>query len=315
MSEPTQADGEDTVRERDPYYLSDGGEVCQERNLPGVLDECEIVTLLNAKAAELRELKKHNDWVEKAATKVLIERNDQAAELLTLKQTIAAYHETSRKQAAELRELREEKCAHGWKGSAPKDGARITDPCPACGLKSLFIGSGGGLTCSSLQCTEPGVSRSIEALRTRAEQAEARKENLYAQIAELISEQQTAEARIAALEGEREQSEALTIEARTQRNAYRAQVEVYRPRAGEDVQALANQAGRNAPPALPVVVYPATPTPEPTPPSSGGGESEDTKRLDWLEQDYNGDTFSRALAQSWREAIDAARPATEQGEA
>ena len=43
-----------------------------------------------------------------------------------------------------------EKCRHGWRGRSPEKGERIQTPCPACGLKSLFIGTGGHLTCSSV---------------------------------------------------------------------------------------------------------------------------------------------------------------------
>jgi len=39
---------------------------------------------------------------------------------------------------------------------------RIADKCPTCGVQSLFIGTGGHLTCSSLQCKEPGVTRGWE---------------------------------------------------------------------------------------------------------------------------------------------------------
>lgn len=42
---------------------------------------------------------------------------------------------------------------------------RIVTPCPSCGAKTLFIGSGGHLTCSWLKCKEPTVSRAITKLR------------------------------------------------------------------------------------------------------------------------------------------------------
>ena len=43
-----------------------------------------------------------------------------------------------------------EKCQHGWRGSFPENGELIQTPCPACGLKSLFVGNGGYLTCSNV---------------------------------------------------------------------------------------------------------------------------------------------------------------------
>jgi hypothetical protein len=61
-------------------------------------------------------------------------------------------------------------CSHGWRGSTIDE--RIIDPCPSCGMRSLFVGSGGYLTCGSLSCKEPGVGRKIDALA--AENAEMR---------------------------------------------------------------------------------------------------------------------------------------------
>ena len=43
--------------------------------------------------------------------------------------------------------------------------SEIKTPCPSCGSKSLFIGTGGHLTCSWLECPEPGVERAIAALK------------------------------------------------------------------------------------------------------------------------------------------------------
>lgn len=31
----------------------------------------------------------------------------------------------------------------------------VQGECPACGVRSLFVGSGGYITCSSLECTDP----------------------------------------------------------------------------------------------------------------------------------------------------------------
>lgn len=47
-------------------------------------------------------------------------------------------------------------------GSEPQP--RIVTPCPACGGRSLFIGSGGHLTCSYIPCRNPSVASEIEAM-------------------------------------------------------------------------------------------------------------------------------------------------------
>jgi hypothetical protein len=57
---------------------------------------------------------------------------------------------------AELVRLREETRYHVE--------LRITTRCPSCGHQSLFIGKGGHLTCSWLECKEPGVERAIKKL-------------------------------------------------------------------------------------------------------------------------------------------------------
>lgn len=49
---------------------------------------------------------------------------------------------------------------------------KITTPCPSCGNRTLFIGSGGHLVCSWLKCKEPGVERAIAALPTAADRQE-----------------------------------------------------------------------------------------------------------------------------------------------
>ena len=41
----------------------------------------------------------------------------------------------------------------------------IQTRCPSCGSRSLFIGAGGHLTCSWLECPEPGVATAIAALK------------------------------------------------------------------------------------------------------------------------------------------------------
>ena len=41
----------------------------------------------------------------------------------------------------------------------------IVTPCPSCGGKTLFVGSGGHLTCSWLECKEPVVRIAIAKLK------------------------------------------------------------------------------------------------------------------------------------------------------
>lgn len=48
----------------------------------------------------------------------------------------------------------------------------IKTRCPSCGSRTLFIGSGGGLTCSFLGCKQPVVDQAISDLLAKA-QAEA----------------------------------------------------------------------------------------------------------------------------------------------
>lgn len=65
-------------------------------------------------------------------------------------------------------------CRHGWRGRPPERGERIVTPCPACGSQSLFIGTGGHLTCAvvphgdSRGCPNPDVKSAIDALRDAA---------------------------------------------------------------------------------------------------------------------------------------------------
>lgn len=85
-----------------------------------------------------------------------------------------------RRLAAERDAAREATCHHGWRGTAPDGGERIVTPCPHCGAQSLFIGSGGHLTCARVPsgrsegCGNPSVADAINALKQRAEQAERR---------------------------------------------------------------------------------------------------------------------------------------------
>lgn len=66
---------------------------------------------------------------------------------------------------AALRQAENRTCKHGWRGSVPEDGEQIVTPCPSCGQRSLFIGTGGHLTCGNFVCREPGVERAVAALR------------------------------------------------------------------------------------------------------------------------------------------------------
>jgi hypothetical protein len=67
-------------------------------------------------------------------------------------------------------EAQERGCRHGWRGTPAEP---IRTPCPTCGLKSLFIGTGGHLTCASVPtdhtsgCPEPGVERAVEKLKAQ----------------------------------------------------------------------------------------------------------------------------------------------------
>ena len=87
---------------------------------------------------------------------------------------------------AELEQAKERTCHHGWRGSVPEDGKRIVTPCPACGAQSLFIGSGGHLTCARVPtdhsngCDNPSVERVVNDLKARAESAESRLREAHA---------------------------------------------------------------------------------------------------------------------------------------
>lgn len=71
--------------------------------------------------------------------------------------------------AARESELEQAKCEHGWRGTVPENGKRIVTPCPSCGRRCLFIGTGGHLTCSYLgpECREPAVERMIESIKAK----------------------------------------------------------------------------------------------------------------------------------------------------
>jgi HPt (histidine-containing phosphotransfer) domain-containing protein len=80
---------------------------------------------------------------------------------------------------AALVESENRACHHGWRGTVPDEGRSIQTPCPACGARSLFIGSGGHLTCSRVPsdrsdgCHSPSVANTVKQLKQRAEQAES----------------------------------------------------------------------------------------------------------------------------------------------
>lgn len=56
-------------------------------------------------------------------------------------------------------------CSHGWRGSSAE---RIQEQCPSCGSTSLFIGSGGYITCSVLGCKRPGTFALFQELQQYA---------------------------------------------------------------------------------------------------------------------------------------------------
>lgn len=75
--------------------------------------------------------------------------------------------------SAQVAELEQKRCHHGWRGSVPDEGAHIATPCPACGAKSLFIGKGGHLICSRVPtdhgngCDNPSVERCVDELKAQ----------------------------------------------------------------------------------------------------------------------------------------------------
>lgn len=61
-----------------------------------------------------------------------------------------------------------------------EDQPRIYDRCPSCGERALFIGAGGWLTCSRLQCDEPGVTAWREKIESDLAQAVAERNRMRA---------------------------------------------------------------------------------------------------------------------------------------
>lgn len=76
---------------------------------------------------------------------------------------------------AKCERLRAAKCTHGWRGEKAEP---IATPCPACRGKSLFIASGGHLTCANVPCPSPSVELTVNALQTRIVELEAECERL-----------------------------------------------------------------------------------------------------------------------------------------
>lgn len=54
---------------------------------------------------------------------------------------------------------------HAGLTNQPTNDDRIMTRCPSCGASSLFVGSGGHLTCSVIGCKEPGVGSAIANMR------------------------------------------------------------------------------------------------------------------------------------------------------
>jgi hypothetical protein len=89
-----------------------------------------------------------------------------------------AYLAAAEPREKRIAELESQTCHHGWRGTSP-DAPSITTPCPTCGSRSLFIGSGGHLTCSRVPgrdnsggCSEPGVEHAVDKLKARIAELE-----------------------------------------------------------------------------------------------------------------------------------------------
>ena len=100
--------------------------------------------------------------------------------------------------AAEARaeKAERERCSHGWRGTVPEDGQRIVTPCPECGSQSLFIGSGGHLTCARVPtdhgdgCPSPSVEATVKHLKDGLSEATCTAEQARATAMESLSELQ-----------------------------------------------------------------------------------------------------------------------------
>lgn len=62
---------------------------------------------------------------------------------------------------------------------------QLQNKCPSCGWKTLFIGNGGWITCSNLDCKHPDLDSAVQDLITQE------KQNLLDEVAEQAKEQNT----------------------------------------------------------------------------------------------------------------------------
>jgi len=69
----------------------------------------------------------------------------------------------------------------------------IVTRCPACHHQTLFVGSGGHLTCSWLQCPNPSVAEAIEQLESRIRELEGARDACQAENSRLATAKQAAE--------------------------------------------------------------------------------------------------------------------------
>ncbi len=106
-----------------------------------------------------------------------------------------ARRESARADLAQqaVRATRNEDTAAAFTGTGEpytKNQPAIADPCPSCGSRRLFIGSGGWLTCGNLGCAKPSledaIAARVELMREVAALAERRRilEELDGRIAE-----------------------------------------------------------------------------------------------------------------------------------
>ena len=117
---------------------------------------------------------------------------------------------------AERDALREKQCHHGWRGIALREA--ISTRCPSCGLKSLFIGIGGGLTCASLRCKSPSVEATWEA-------KDAERDALRAEVERERRERISAESGCETQAAARYAARLARIAAEAERDALRTRVE------------------------------------------------------------------------------------------
>lgn len=63
---------------------------------------------------------------------------------------------------------------------------KITTPCPCCGAKSIFVASGGHLTCSVIGCKEPSVEAFIMDIKDRLARAYSDWQRSFKDIEEFV---------------------------------------------------------------------------------------------------------------------------------